>query len=319
MGYIMDLRRHVGHAPLMMPSASAIVVNRRGEILLQRRTDDGCWGYCGGAMEPGETFEACAARETLEETGLTCCTLEPLALISGAEGHHFYPNGDEVYVADALYVCHDYKGTLTPQAEEVAALGFFAPDALPEPLFSLSMPGLRRYFAAQGLPFPSPCLRGAVPGDRAALGELYCAAWRAAYAGLIPDGYLAGLTPEGCAPGPGRIGGFVAERDGRAVGHVSFGASRDAEAADGAEIYALYVRPDAWRRGLGGRLLAAARGELLRRGYEKAHLWVLRDNYPARRFYEKQGLREAGERSFALAGTPLREVRYELLLRRDFP
>ena len=50
MGYIMDLRRHVGHAPLMMPSAGVILVNARGEILMQRRADDGSWCCCGGAL-----------------------------------------------------------------------------------------------------------------------------------------------------------------------------------------------------------------------------------------------------------------------------
>ena len=49
--YIMDMRRRVGHIPLMQCGASVIVENDRGEVLLQLRTDNGEWGYPGGAVE----------------------------------------------------------------------------------------------------------------------------------------------------------------------------------------------------------------------------------------------------------------------------
>ena len=112
---------------------------------MQKRVDDGRWGYCGGAMELGETFEECARREILEETGLTCRTLELLTLLSGETTHHFYPNGDEVYTADALFVCRDWEGTLTPQPEEVLELRFCDPKHLPEPLSDFNRAGLAAY------------------------------------------------------------------------------------------------------------------------------------------------------------------------------
>ena len=319
MGYIMDLRKYVGHAPLMMPSAGVILVNARGEILMQRRADDGNWDCCGGAMEPGETFEECAVREVREETGLVCHGLELLTLVSGTAGHHVYPNDDEVYIASAVYICRDFEGTLSPQEEEVSELRFFAPEALPEPLSSLDSLGLRKYFEAQGLEFPDPCLRGASAGDRAGLGELYCLAWRAAYAGLIPDAYLAGLTPEKCMPRSGRIAGLVIEAAGRVVGHISFGPARDADAVGSAEIRALYILPGEWRQGLGSRLFAAACAALVRQGYDRVYLWVMRDNQSARRFYEKQGMVEACERTIAFAGENLAEVRYERSLKEARP
>ena len=46
--YIMDMRKRVGHIPLMQCGASVIVENERGEILLQQRSDNGAWGYPGG-------------------------------------------------------------------------------------------------------------------------------------------------------------------------------------------------------------------------------------------------------------------------------
>ena len=68
--YIMDLRKIVGHAPLLQCAASVIIENGQGEILLGRRTDNHQWGYSGGSIELGETVEECAKRELFEEMGL---------------------------------------------------------------------------------------------------------------------------------------------------------------------------------------------------------------------------------------------------------
>ena len=43
-GYIMDMRRLVGHRTLIHCAASIICVNERGELLLGRRTDNHKWG-----------------------------------------------------------------------------------------------------------------------------------------------------------------------------------------------------------------------------------------------------------------------------------
>ena len=55
--------------------SSVVLVDRRGWLLLQERDehprlDPEKWGFCGGHVEDGETFEAAAYRELEEETGI---------------------------------------------------------------------------------------------------------------------------------------------------------------------------------------------------------------------------------------------------------
>ncbi|MCP9622560.1 NUDIX domain-containing protein [Nocardia otitidiscaviarum] len=54
----------------LVPGGSALVVDDRGAILMQRRSDSGNWSLPGGVMDIGETLEQCVIRETKEETGL---------------------------------------------------------------------------------------------------------------------------------------------------------------------------------------------------------------------------------------------------------
>ena len=132
--YIMDLRKIVGHRPLLQVGASVIVEDEQGRILLQKRSDNHCWGYAGGSIELDEEVETAAKRELLEETGLTAHSLELFGVFSGKDTHYVYPNGDEVSNIDIVYICREYSGTLKCQLGEVDELRFFAPDQMPEPI-----------------------------------------------------------------------------------------------------------------------------------------------------------------------------------------
>lgn len=131
-GYIKFLRDHVGRAPVLRCGACVIVENAAGEILLQLRADNHCWGIAGGAVELGESTEEAAKRELFEETGLVADELELFSVFSGENQHYVYPNGDEVYVVDIVYSCRKYHGSLRRQEEEVEELRFFPIDGLPE-------------------------------------------------------------------------------------------------------------------------------------------------------------------------------------------
>lgn len=145
MGYIMDLRKTVGHKPLFMPCGGVMLFNEKQQILLQKRRDNGYWGCPAGAMELGETCEEAAIREVYEETGLLCRKLEFFTLLSGEEMHYIYPNEDEVYSVEAVYTCHEYEGKLRGQGEEVLELQFFDPDSLPSPMVPFHEKVIRQY------------------------------------------------------------------------------------------------------------------------------------------------------------------------------
>ena len=134
MGYIFDIRKKWGHDPIILTGAGVILINGNNEILLGKRADNGYWAYPAGSMELAESFEECARRETLEETGLLCGSLELLMLRSGKDTYYEYPNQDKVYFAGAVYVCHEFSGEMKVQEEEVIEQAFFPVDALPDNL-----------------------------------------------------------------------------------------------------------------------------------------------------------------------------------------
>ena len=129
--YIMDLRKIVGHSPLLQVGASVIVEDNIGRILLQLRSDNHCWGYSGGSVELDENVEEAAKRELFEETGLIAHKLTLFGVFSGKDTHYIYPNGDEVSNVDIVYICNDYSGELRCQAGEVDQLRFFEIDQIP--------------------------------------------------------------------------------------------------------------------------------------------------------------------------------------------
>ena len=130
--YIKYLRAYIGHQPILQVGASVIVEDENGRILLQKRTDNGCWGYHGGSVELDECVEDAAKRELYEETGLIADELQLWRVFSGPETHYVYPNGDEVSNVDLVFVCRKYHGDMRPQKSELSELRFFPPDQLPE-------------------------------------------------------------------------------------------------------------------------------------------------------------------------------------------
>ena len=109
-----------------------VMIARDGKILLGRRRNshgDGSWSWCGGHLEYGETFEQCAIREVAEESGLVVQRLRFLCLhnILAYDRHYV----DIQFIAEQ--VAPGEPQLLEPH--KIAEWGWFALDALPQPLF----------------------------------------------------------------------------------------------------------------------------------------------------------------------------------------
>ena len=129
-GYIMELRKIVGHRTLIQCAASVIIIDEEGRVLLGKRSDNHKWGYAGGSVEIDEKVEDCAKRELFEEMGLIAEELEFFYINSGAEVHYIYPNGDEVSNIEIIYLCRRYRGTTKMQDDELTELRFFRPEEI---------------------------------------------------------------------------------------------------------------------------------------------------------------------------------------------
>lgn len=162
-------------------------------------------------------------------------------------------------------------------------------------------------------------VRPATPADGDAIGRVQVETWRAAYRGLMPDEVIEGfdlahrqrLWREGLGrdPRPGSAT-LVAEVEGEVVGFASVGRSRDEEAHIEGELYAIYLHPSCWDRGIGRALLERAEESMRRSGFERALLWVLEGNERGERFYRRAGWTADGRKADEFQGAAVTEIRY---------
>lgn len=131
MGYVRELRKIVGHRPLIIAGAAVLILDRENRLLLQRRKDNQKWGLIGGSMEVGESLEETAKREALEESGLTLSELSWFDLFSGKDLIYQLPHGDVVVNVTAVYTSNNYSGQLRSDDSEVDELNFFELNKLP--------------------------------------------------------------------------------------------------------------------------------------------------------------------------------------------
>ena len=159
-------------------------------------------------------------------------------------------------------------------------------------------------------------VRPAEIDDAAAIAGVHVASWRTTYRNLLPADFLTALDEASYAErwkrtiseGVGRV--FVAEDQRRVVGFASGGPERAGEDGFTGELYAIYLLEEAQGRGHGKRLVQAVAAALLEMKLANMIVWVLRDNQPARAFYERLGGAYVRSQPITIGSTLLQEVSY---------
>jgi GNAT superfamily N-acetyltransferase len=161
-------------------------------------------------------------------------------------------------------------------------------------------------------------IRPAVVHDARAIAEVHVESWRSTYRGIFPDALLNGLSVEkresswrerlaSLDPAPAIT--MVGCDTGNVVGFVSGGKERTGQLGCDGELYAIYLRQESQRKGLGALLVRQFVRELGARGFGSMAVWVLALN-PSRRFYEYLGGKVIGQQLIEQGGQPFTEVAY---------
>ena len=110
-----------------------VIGGTNGDILLERRSDNGLWGLPGGRVEPGESLLQTALREAKEETGLTIAVTRLLGVYSGPEDRIVNYPDNVVQLIDILLEASIVSGDLVCSSESIELrffkVGEFPPEA----------------------------------------------------------------------------------------------------------------------------------------------------------------------------------------------
>lgn len=132
-------------------TAGAVVLDPCGELLLEKRTDNGLWGLPGGGVLPGETLAATAIREIREETGFNVELTGFLGIYSDPQDGRIvcYPdNGDLVHIIDVIFIARIISGNLRVSCESLE-VGFFSRNGLPKDIVMPAIHPIRDYLGGK--------------------------------------------------------------------------------------------------------------------------------------------------------------------------
>ena len=105
------------------------------ELLLVQRSDNAHWGLPGGYVERGESVADAAAREVFEETGVRIAVGRLVGVYSDPGSMVIeYAAGQRVHAVNLCFEATPVGRGAPTTPDEALASGYFALDALPEPL-----------------------------------------------------------------------------------------------------------------------------------------------------------------------------------------
>lgn len=127
--FVVELRKHVGHAPLWLAGATAVILDGE-KVLLVRRADNGEWGPVSGIIEPGEEPGVSARREAEEEAGVRI-EVDRLVEVTVTD-RLVYPNGDAVQYINFTFRCSYLSGDARVGDDESVDVRWFDVQNLPD-------------------------------------------------------------------------------------------------------------------------------------------------------------------------------------------
>ncbi|MFB2551282.1 GNAT family N-acetyltransferase [Ensifer soli] len=151
--------------------------------------------------------------------------------------------------------------------------------------------------------------------DAAAISGVHRAAWRQAYAGLIPHRPLIQMIERRneawwrkAAGGPATL--LVLDVAGTIAGYATLGLNRARALPQEGEVYELYLRPEYQGLGFGRLLFGEAKSLLKSLGCRGLVVWCLEDSLNADRFFRGAGGRDIAEGMEDFEGRSLRKIGY---------
>ncbi len=145
-------------------------------------------------------------------------------------------------------------------------------------------------------------IRRATEADANQIAFIHINTWQTIYRGLIPDEILNNLSltkreqewQERLQAG---VITWVIEYKNTLIGFASVCPTRDADGDPKivAEISAIYLLPEFWRKGLGQQLCEVIIDNVSNNNFKEIVVWVLAGNNQARHFYEAVGFHKTGD------------------------
>lgn len=122
----------------IVPSATAIVLNEAGELLMVHKTDNKLWALPGGGMDPGESISQTVVRETKEETGMDVEVTGVVGIYTNPGHVIAYDDGE---VRQQMSICFTTKllGGEIATSSETSEVKFVPIDRLDELMINPSM------------------------------------------------------------------------------------------------------------------------------------------------------------------------------------
>ncbi len=123
----------------------AVIVAEDGKLFLaqrgpQAKNERGRWEFPGGSVEFGETLADALRREMREEYGIEIAVGELLDVVD-----HILPEEGQHWVSPA-FLCRILTGEPgILETGKCSQIGWFAPDAVPEPLTVITRKNLQHY------------------------------------------------------------------------------------------------------------------------------------------------------------------------------